>query len=92
MGLGEGEERIGHEILRVSWREIAGERPEQVELSALREGLMPRRHSETAISVRSGRLRHKRLHLTLGGQHVAARIGGRGDGARAAQASRSSTE
>jgi hypothetical protein len=88
MGFGEGEERIGHEILRVSWREIAGERPEQVELSALREGLMPRRHSETAISVRSGRLRRRRLRLagsTLprGSEVEVTR--------RAAQASRSST-
>ena len=44
VGFGEGEERIGHEILRVSWREVAGERAEQIELSALRGGTMPRRH------------------------------------------------
>ena len=35
MGLGEGKERIGHEILRISGREVAGQRSEQVELSAL---------------------------------------------------------
>ena len=36
MGFREGEKRIGHEILCVSWREVTGERPKQVELSALR--------------------------------------------------------
>jgi hypothetical protein len=36
MGFGKGEKRESHEILRVSWREVTGERPKQVELSALR--------------------------------------------------------
>ena len=46
MGLRERKERIGHEILRVSGCEVTGERPEQIELSALRVGSMPRRHSK----------------------------------------------
>jgi hypothetical protein len=28
-GFGEGEERIGHQILRIAWREIARQRPEE---------------------------------------------------------------
>ena len=35
MGFGEGEKRIGHEILRISNGELTRQRPEQVELSAL---------------------------------------------------------
>ncbi|CKY99591.1 Uncharacterised protein [Mycobacterium tuberculosis] len=46
-----GEERIGHEILRVARREVAGERVEQIELSALRDWAMSRCHWEGARSV-----------------------------------------
>ena len=28
-GFSEGEERIGHQILRIAWREIARQRPEE---------------------------------------------------------------
>ena len=68
--LGEGEERIGHEILRVSWREIAGERPEQIELSALRRGLTPRRHSgnRAPSACVSSCARRRRRRLALGGE------------------------
>jgi hypothetical protein len=38
MGLGEAEERIGHEVLRVSRRQITGESPEEFELLALVAG------------------------------------------------------
>jgi hypothetical protein len=38
MGLGEAEERIGHEVLRVSGHQIAGESPEEFELLALVAG------------------------------------------------------
>jgi hypothetical protein len=34
MGLGEGEERVGHEVVRIAWREIARQRAKQLELSA----------------------------------------------------------
>lgn len=37
--LAKGEEGIGHEILRVSWREIAGERPERVPVARARKGI-----------------------------------------------------
>ena len=36
LGLGEREEGIGHEVLRVAWREIAGKRAKQIKLLALR--------------------------------------------------------
>ena len=83
MGFGKREEGIGHEILRVSWREVAGERPEQIELPALREGPMPRRHSKNrprSACIAAG-LRNGGERLALRRQHLAARIGGRGDGA-----------
>ena len=41
---GKGKERIGHEILRVSWSEFTGKRPKQIELSAFRGGWMRGRH------------------------------------------------
>src|SRR5699024_1231113 len=54
--LGEGKEGIGHEILRVSWREVAGKRPKQVELPALGRESTSHRHEgkPVAISGRSG--------------------------------------
>ena len=38
VGLGEAEERIGHEVLRVPRREVAGESPEEFELLAFGAG------------------------------------------------------
>ena len=35
-GFGEGEERIGHQILRIAWREIARQRAEQIKLFPFR--------------------------------------------------------
>jgi hypothetical protein len=44
VGLGETEERVGHEILCVSRREVARERAEQLELLSFRSWAMSRRH------------------------------------------------
>ena len=42
--LGQREERIGHEVLRVARRKIAGQRPEQIELRTLVAMLVAGRH------------------------------------------------
>jgi hypothetical protein len=42
--LGEREERIGHEVLRIARREVARQRPKQFELLAFGAGAVARRH------------------------------------------------
>lgn len=49
MGFRKRKERVGHEVLCVSWREIAGKRPEKRELPALRDCLVSCRHRERRI-------------------------------------------
>jgi hypothetical protein len=52
MGLGETEERIGHEVLRVSRRQITGESPEEFELLALVAGTMVHRSGGKSSAAR----------------------------------------
>jgi Periplasmic binding protein len=49
---GEAEQRIGHEVLRVPGREIAGEGAEQLKLLALGSGMVPRRHDRKDSAAR----------------------------------------
>lgn len=77
MGFGEGEERIGHEILRISWREVAGERAKQIKLPTLRRVTTPHHHERVrpgSARVSAGALAG-RQRLALCGKHGAARIG-----------------
>lgn len=79
--LGEGEEGIGHEILRITWGELPRQRPKEVELAALGGAAGRRGHKEPERpSARRARWHSvRRRRQALGRQDLAARIGGRGD-------------
>ena len=52
LGLAEREERVRHQVLRIAQREIAGQRPEEIELLAF-AAVMARRHARTQRGKRS---------------------------------------
>ena len=82
MGLGEAEERIGHEVLRISGRQITGESPEEFELLALVAGAMAHGSASRRSAARlAGGGRNVRA-MALCRQHGAdAGVGGRRLGA-----------
>ena len=81
VGFGEAEKRIGHEVLRVAGREIAGERAEQLKLLAFGSGAVARGHGRGCRAASAARLvgeGRQEVGMALGGKHLAgAGIGGR---------------
>jgi hypothetical protein len=74
---GQREERIGHEVLGVTRCEIAGQRPEQVELVPLADALVLEGHVWPPLSADTRRV-GERVHVRLCRQHgPGPGIGGR---------------
>ena len=76
-GLGEAEERIGHEVLRISGRQITGESPEEFELLALVAAAMAHGNASRRSAARLAGGRRNVGAMALCRQHGAdARVGG----------------
>src|SRR5690348_11175610 len=54
-GFGEGEERIGHQILRIAWREITRQCPEETQLFPFRDVSASHRDNPPSDVQRRGR-------------------------------------
>ena len=69
VGLGEAEERIGHEVLRVPRREVAGQSPEEFELLAFGAGAMAHGHGGWDSAARLAGTGRRDGRVALGRQH-----------------------